>query len=160
MRRIPSKLVFSCVFAALGVLLVIACSGKDEVIEVPVPNCPDAAPQAGGEAGLSCDVPETKNCYYEGTGQECEPKGVTAKCTNKQWVITPGPINQPGCPTTIPTTGQACPACFDTTIVCKYTFRCGGVMTDDVYRATCDGKTWTRTTNKPCSLPDAGPDVL
>jgi hypothetical protein len=158
--RHPSKLLLVLAVALLGLVLLFACSSKDEVIEVPVPNCPDAAPQATGDAGLTCDVPETKNCFYEGTGVECEPKNVTAKCVGKKWQLTSGPVFEPGCPTTIPTTGQSCPKCFNTTIVCKYSFRCSGVQTDDVYRATCDGITWTRTTNKPCALPggDAGTD--
>ena len=171
-----AKLFFSALVACLGLLGAYACSNKDDVIEVTEPNCPDAAPlppsatagdgaaagygAAAGDAGFStaCEVPEAKNCNYVGSGVVCEPKTYTAKCVAKKWVVTPGAINEPGCPSTIPAVGQTCPSCFNSATNCTYSFRCNGVQTDNAFSAQCVGGNWKVTRNTSCLVGDAGTD--
>jgi hypothetical protein len=165
-----ARLLLPFLGAAAALAALYACSSNDEIIEVPAPKCPDNVPLALGDGGASdgaadagditkCDVPETKTCgEYVGTGADCEPKTYTAKCVAKKWVVTPGAIKEPGCPTTIPAQGQSCPACFNAATNCTYSFRCNGVQTPNAFSAQCLSGAWKVTRNTTCLVGDAGTD--
>lgn len=157
--RTFAKLFVAAPLVALAFSVGFACSSKDEVIEVPAPKCPTDRPMPGGDAGDSCDLTEGKVCTYAGSGKECEPSNYTATCKNKKWEYADGPPKEAACPGAVPQNGAPCSTCL--TQACKYSAKCSGVYTQDVYTATCNNGSFKVEKIPNCQIAggsDAGTD--
>jgi len=159
MRSTFYGLFLAAPLVALAFLAAPACSSKDEVVDVPAPKCPADRPKPGGDAGDACDLSEGKVCTYQGSGVDCEPSSYTATCKAKKWEYADGPPKEAACPPSVPQDGAPCSKCLAQT--CKYSAKCSGVYTADVYSATCNAGVYKVTKIPNCTIggsSDAGSD--